>query len=146
MIRPRSSDGGSDGGGATVWLLAAGLLVVLVGGAMATAGAAVVARHRAQAAADLGALAGAPFAVRGEEVACREADAIVRANRARLHRCWVQGADLLVTAEVRPAGPAMVFGVARASARAGPVPAVESGRVQRLHASYPLGASRREVR
>jgi len=151
VIRWRTPAGGSDRGAATVWLLAAGLLVVLLGGAMATAGAAVVARHRAQAAADLGALAGAPFAVLGEEVACREADAIVRANGARLRRCWVEGADVLVTAEVRPAGPAMVFGIAHASARAGPVPAqVASARAgprsARPVGTYPLGASRREVR
>jgi len=137
VIRCRAPEGGSDRGAATVWLLAAGLLVVLLGAAMATAGAAVVARHRAQAAADLGALAGAPFAVGGEEMACREADAIVRANGASLRRCWVEGTDLLVTAEVRPAGPAMVLGAAHASARAGPVPA---------EPTYPLGASRREVR
>jgi secretion/DNA translocation related TadE-like protein len=125
----RVGDGhGSDDGGATVWLLATGLLVVLLGAAMATAGAAVVARHRAQAAADLGALAGAPLAVDGEAAACRAAEAIVRANGAWLRRCWRQGVDLLVTVEVRPPGPAAVFGSAHASARAGPVAAVESAR------------------
>jgi len=103
-----------------VWLLAAGLLVVLLSLAVAGVGAAVVARHRAQAAADLGALAGAAHAIEGEEIACRHAATIVVANRGRLVACWLEDLDVLVTAEVRPSGYAATAGPARASARAGP--------------------------
>jgi len=109
-----------DRGGATVWLLGAGLLTVAFGVAIAGVGAAVVARHQAQAAADLGALAGAMHALEGEDVACRHAAEIVAANGGRLTACLLSGFDVLVTAEVAPSGYAALAGTARASARAGP--------------------------
>jgi secretion/DNA translocation related TadE-like protein len=109
-----------DRGGATIWLLASGLLVVLLGAAMAGVGAAVVARHRAQAAADLGALAGALHALAGEQEACDRAASIVAANGARIIRCRLDGFDISVTAAVSPAGYAALAGAAEASARAGP--------------------------
>ncbi len=101
-----------DRGSASLWLLGVGLAVVLLGAVAATVASAVVARHRAQAAADLGALAGAARAAQGEAAACARAAELVRANRARLVGCRLDGLDLVVTAEVGPA---------RASARAGPV-------------------------
>jgi secretion/DNA translocation related TadE-like protein len=101
-----------DRGSASLWLLGVGLAVVLLGVVAATVASAVVARHRAQAAADLGALAGASRAAQGEAVACARAAELVRANRARLVGCRLDGLDLVVTAEV---------GLARATARAGPV-------------------------
>ena len=81
------------------------------------AGGLLVARHRAQSAADLGALAGALRAVEGTGVACPAADRIVRANGGRLVACRVEGLDVVVT--VRVAGPAG-WGSAEESARAGP--------------------------
>ena len=69
--RMRSSR--DDRGGATVLVLAIGLVTVLVAIASAAVGAAIVARHRAQAAADLAALAGALAALDGVEVACARA-------------------------------------------------------------------------
>ena len=117
---PRASTAG-ERGSATVWLLAAGLLTVLVGGGLAAAGAAVVARHRAQAAADLGALAGAAYGLDGPTSACRRAELIVRANGARMLRCELHGVDVIVTAQVRAKG---LGGYARATARAGPVESV----------------------
>jgi secretion/DNA translocation related TadE-like protein len=101
-----------DRGSASLWLLGVGLAVVLLGAVAATVASAVVARHRAQAAADLGALAGAVRAAQGEAAACARAAELVRANLARLVGCRLDGLDLVVTAEVGPA---------RASARAGPV-------------------------
>ncbi len=101
-----------DRGSASLWLLGVGLGVVLLGVMAATVASAVVARHRAQAAADLGALAGAARAAQGEAVACARAAELVRANRARLVGCRLDGLDLVVTAAVGPA---------RATARAGPV-------------------------
>jgi hypothetical protein len=55
-----------DRGSASVWLLCAGLVVLSFGLTGALAAAAATGRHRAQAAADLGALAGARYAVDGE--------------------------------------------------------------------------------
>ncbi|UWZ59280.1 flp pilus-assembly TadE/G-like family protein [Dactylosporangium aurantiacum] len=77
-----------------------------------------VARHRAQNAADAGALAGAVWAVDGPGEACAVAGRVVTANGARLVNCSVDGLDVRVTVEVSlsdavPAGTA--------SARAGPV-------------------------
>ena len=106
-----------DRGSASVLVLAAGLVVVLIGLAVATVASAVVARHRAQAAADLGALAGAARAIDGETAACARAAQVVAYNLARLTGCRAVGLDLIVTAEV--AGPAGLS--AYASARAGPV-------------------------
>jgi secretion/DNA translocation related TadE-like protein len=103
-----------------VSVLAVGLLCVLVAASFAAAGAAVVARHRAQAAADLAALAAAVHVAEGRDPACRQALRIATANAARLVSCRVETSDVLVTAEVRPAGVAALAGVARASARAGP--------------------------
>ncbi len=108
----------NDSGAVTVWVLCAGLVLVLVAAATALAGAAMAARHRAQAAADLAALAGALLAWDGEPAACDRAADISARNGAQLVACRLDGLDLVVTAEVT--GAAHV-GVARASARAGPV-------------------------
>lgn len=104
-----------DRGSASLWLLGIGLAVVALGVAAAGAATAIVARHRAQSAADLGALAGAVRWAEGEAVACARADELVRANGARLVDCRLDGLDVIVTVE---AGPA------RARARAGPVRAL----------------------
>ena len=109
-----------DTGGAAVWVLAVGLICVLVSVGFAAAGAAVVARHRAQTAADLAALAAAVHAAEGREGACEHARRIASANGSRLVSCRVDGLDVTVTTEARPAGVAALVGVARGSARAGP--------------------------
>lgn len=115
-----------DTGAASVWLLAAGLVLVAGGLAGAAAGAAHIASHQAQAAADLGALAGAARATEGPGAACARAAELVSANGARLTRCRLDGFDLTVTVEVMPA-PAAGFGrAAIATARAGPVRADET--------------------
>jgi secretion/DNA translocation related TadE-like protein len=106
-----------DRGSASVWLLCAGAVVLAFGLTGALAGAAATGRHRAQAAADLGALAGARYALDGGAAACARAAAIVAANRARMAGCRLDGVDLIVVAEVPVAG----VGTARGAARAGPV-------------------------
>jgi secretion/DNA translocation related TadE-like protein len=103
-----------------VWTLAVGLVTVVIAMAVAAAGAVIVARHRAQAAADLAALAGAARAVEGETAACARAGEIAAANGARLRSCRLTGWDLTVSTEVSPAQVAAVAGAATASARAGP--------------------------
>ncbi len=106
-----------DRGSASLWLLGVALAVLLLAGTVAMAGGLLVARHRAESAADLGALAGARWAVEGTAVACPAADRIVRANGGRMVTCRVDGLDVVVTARV--AGPAG-WGSAEESARAGP--------------------------
>jgi secretion/DNA translocation related TadE-like protein len=126
MIQPhrRSRPAARDRGSASIWLLCVGCVVVAFGLAGALAAAAATGRHRAQAAADLGALAGAPYAVNGSSVACTRAAAIVEANGARLADCRVEGVDLIVVAELSVAG----VGTARGAARAGPVGEPSGGR------------------
>ena len=109
-----------DRGGASVLVLAFGLVVVLVGAGCAQVGAAVVARHRAQVAADLGALAGAAWAPSGDTVACDRAAAVVAANGATVEACALDGLDVVVTAVVTMHTGGLLRGSAHASARAGP--------------------------
>jgi secretion/DNA translocation related TadE-like protein len=101
-------------------VVAAAMVVVLltVTGGVAYLGAAEVARHRAQAAADLAALAAAARVPAGAETACAEADAVARAMRAGTSRCVVEGLDVVITVEVSAGGGR--WGTAQAAARAGP--------------------------
>ncbi len=107
-------------GSATVWVLAAGMVMLLAALAVASVGAAIVARHRAQQAADLAALGGAGQALAGAAAACARADALARDNGAAMVSCHLDGADLTVSAAVMPAGAPIVARPAIASARAGP--------------------------
>ncbi|HKD97003.1 MAG TPA: Rv3654c family TadE-like protein [Micromonosporaceae bacterium] len=110
----------TDQGSATVWVLSACVLVVSIGLACVVAVAAVVGRHRAQAAADLAALAGARYAALGEAAACAAAGAVVDANGARVTACRLDGLDLVVSVAVEVPGAPAALGPARATARAGP--------------------------
>jgi secretion/DNA translocation related TadE-like protein len=92
-------------------------VLMFVTGAGVCLGAVVVARHRAQAAADLAALAGAARLPVGAAAACARATAVAREMRGGEVGCQVDGLDVIVTVQ---AGVAHV-GVVRASARAGPV-------------------------
>lgn len=86
-------------------------------------GAAVLARHRAQAAADLSALAAAADHVAGNTDPCAVARAVAAAQRpsTEVVSCRLDGEDVLVS--VRVPVDLGSFGVraATASARAGPV-------------------------
>jgi secretion/DNA translocation related TadE-like protein len=91
-------------------------VLLCVTGAGAYLGAVVVARHRAQAAADLGALAAAARLPAGTAAACTRATAVAREMRVDDAECAAQGLDVVVTVKVGvPFG-----GGARAAARAGP--------------------------
>jgi secretion/DNA translocation related TadE-like protein len=96
------------------------MVVVLlsVTGGCACLGAAVVARHRAQAAADLAALAAAARVPAGAESACAQAIALARAMRVNTAGCEVDVLDIVVTIEAGLADGR--WGRARAVARAGP--------------------------
>ena len=90
---------------------------------MGEIGAVIVARHRAQAAADLGALAAAGALSTGPGDACAQARDIGQRMRVRVHTCAVADWDVTVVAEITASlGP---FGarVVRATARAGPADA-----------------------
>ncbi len=90
-------------------------VLLFVTAAGAWLGSAVLARHRAQAAADLAALAGAARLPNGVAVACARATSVAREMRVGGARCEVEDLDVVVTVEVPAA-----FGTARAAARAGP--------------------------
>ncbi|MFC5139566.1 Rv3654c family TadE-like protein [Actinomycetospora rhizophila] len=110
-----------DAGSATVLAAAAvGVLVCLLGLGLQL-GAATLARHRAEAAADLAALAGAREAVRGADVACARAGEIAAGNDARLVACAVEGWTVRVITAAPCRCLPSVSGDATGRARAGPV-------------------------
>jgi secretion/DNA translocation related TadE-like protein len=100
------------------------LLSITSGGAYL--GSAVVARHRAQAAADLAALAAAERLPAGPETACAQATAVARGMQVDGIHCAVDDLDVMVTVEVRVAVGG--WSRARAAARAGPDDAVQPRR------------------
>jgi secretion/DNA translocation related TadE-like protein len=114
-------------GSASILVMGVGLVVVLFGAACSWVGAAVVARHQAETAADLGALAGAQRSVLGDRAACARAGRIVAANGAGVLACSVDGLDITVRVGVGPPGLAGRFSLATATARAGPLRAVAAG-------------------
>lgn len=97
-------------------------VVLAVTLAMAQVGVAAVARHRAQSAADLGALAAATRLSEGPAAACAAADAVVTRMRGHRVDCSVQGLDVVVIVEVPVTFGRWGTGRALAGARAGPVP------------------------
>ncbi|WP_432561546.1 Rv3654c family TadE-like protein [Kineococcus sp. SYSU DK003] len=100
-------------------VLAVGLCAVLLSGVVLGlgVGSAVVARHRAEAAADLAALAAADVVLgRADGDPCTRARVVLAAHGAGAQGCAVAAdGSVTVTATVR----AGVLGTARASARAG---------------------------
>ncbi|MGH3846196.1 MAG: Rv3654c family TadE-like protein [Pseudonocardiaceae bacterium] len=109
-----------DRGVATVW--AAGAIAVLVSMAVfgLHLGAAMVARHHTESAADLAALAGASDVIADEQYACAQARRVTDRMRVQLASCHVSGLDLLVEAAVQPSGWLGGLGAATGRARAGP--------------------------
>lgn len=127
----RPSEGQREQGSATVWLTSLAALLVAACCAVLALGQAVVARHRASAAADLAALAAVSQAADGPGQGCAAAARVASAQRASLTTC-VLGRDH-VTVRVRvpvltPLLPVAPLVGALAEARAGPVsPAVPAG-------------------
>ena len=111
----------TDQGSATILVLGICLIAMVLATAVAATGSAIVARHRAQAAADLGALAAADVLVgRASGAPCAAAARVASAQGATLTECELSGTDVLVRASVEPRGPVAALGVAVAAARAGP--------------------------
>ncbi len=119
----RSPDARGERGAATILVIAMAGVLLLVGSALGVAQAMVVAHRRAQAAADLAALAGASAAARGQDP-CEAAGVIARLNDAVLLACvpdpGAAGGSVAVRVEVP--GPRWLGqqGDFDASARAGP--------------------------
>jgi secretion/DNA translocation related TadE-like protein len=109
-----------DRGIATVW--AAGAIAVLVSVAVfgLHLGHALIARHHAESAADLAALAGAAQALPGEPYACAQAHRVTDHMQVKLVSCQLRNWDVLVEVSTRPPGWLGTLGTATAQARAGP--------------------------
>ncbi len=95
-------------------------VLIAVGVGAAHVGAAVIARHRAQATADLAALAAAARLPAGAENACAAAGRLAGAMAMSLAGCTVEGLDVVVTVHAKPGIGARWMGLATAVARAGP--------------------------
>lgn len=93
------------------------VLLTITVGAVAV-GSVVLARHRAQSAADLAALAAAGRVPAGAGAACLQAQTVAAAMRATLRDCQLVSLDVTVIVGVRTG--LRIGGEARASARAGP--------------------------
>ena len=94
------------------------MLAVTSAGALLSA--AVTARHRAQAAADLAALSAAAAVPAGPVAACERAGQVAHAMGARLTRCAIDHLDVVVRIEVTVGSGGIGLGPASALARAGP--------------------------
>ncbi|MFJ9772564.1 Rv3654c family TadE-like protein [Kitasatospora sp. NPDC101157] len=116
---------GPDAGSATVWLLTLAMLGTVAFTATIAVGAVVAARHRAESAADLAALAAADRLLLDPDGGCGRAAGIAGTQGAALASCTVdRSADAVeVVAEVPVGGLPLRLpvGPARARARAGPV-------------------------
>lgn len=110
-----------DRGSATIWAVSAIAALVTLTVVVLALGAAVSTRHRAEAAADLAALAAASHALDGVEAACARADVVTDGMGAQLVRCELDGWDAVVEVDVR--GPTTLSGLGsgHGRARAGPV-------------------------
>lgn len=104
-----------DRGSATVWAVLVATVLGAVFGGVLLLGQAVVARHRAAAAADLAALAAAASWTHGPEAACSAALRVAREQGATLAACALRGEVAEVTA--RPAAGSFTPQI---RARAGP--------------------------
>lgn len=115
-----TADTGSDRGAATVWAVGAiaGLMGLTVFGLHL--GGALVARHQAESAADLAALAGAGGVVIGVQDPCAQARRVTERMRVQLASCRTRGWDVLVEVTARPGGLWGELGTATGRARAGP--------------------------
>jgi secretion/DNA translocation related TadE-like protein len=107
-------------GSATVVGVGAVLALLTVFALAVHLGSAVITRHRAEAAADLAALAAAATTVGGTPQACARAQRVADRMATRITSCDVHGWEVSVQVEASPPGPLGRFGTARATARAGP--------------------------
>ena len=114
----------AERGSASVLVLGICLVGLLLATVVAGLGSALVARHQAEAVADLAALAAADVLLgRAPGPACTAAERVVRASavdQLALVSCQVDGRTAEVAVSSRPAGWVSALGSATARARAGP--------------------------
>ena len=110
-----------DRGSVTIWAAALAGLVWLGSSVALVYGSAVVARHRAETAADLAALAAAVHVPDGPAGACAVGARIAARNGGSMRGCEVAGdeVEVVVSRQIRLGGIGAFTTVARA--RAGPV-------------------------
>lgn len=124
-VGPRSAD---QRGSATVVMLGVigSVLVLTISGLMLAS--AVLASHRARAAADLGALAAAGVLMRGGPAvaACQSASQVAEKNHALVRQCVASGTE--VRLKVSVVAGVTGLGMATARSRAGPGPSTASGK------------------
>lgn len=108
-------------GAASLTAVAAVAVLIAVTGGLIQLGAAVVARHRAQSAADLAALAAAGQIASGADSACAQAALVARAMDTTVTDCVVDGLEVVVNVDAAIAHGAWRVGPAQAAARGGPV-------------------------
>lgn len=111
----------ADRGSGSVWVLTACIALAAVAVGAVAVGSAVVARHRAAAAADLAALAAAQRQLAAAGAPCAAATEIATAMDAEVVRCELTGdvVDVVVTVDLRIGS--WSAGRAEAQARAGPI-------------------------
>ncbi|HET6703402.1 Rv3654c family TadE-like protein [Amycolatopsis sp.] len=119
---PRAEAQVPDRGAATIWTALAVAALTGVATLAIWLGATVIARHKAEAAADLGALAAASHASEGPARACERARWVTDRMGVTLRSCRWQQLDALVEVEART--PA-IAGLPQASAHARAGPAAE---------------------
>lgn len=112
----------SEAGSASIWMLLVGMLTLMAFLAVCGLGAVFAARHRAQTAADMAALAAWQQAAgrTGGDQACGEARMIAARNQATLVTCVVSTTDVVVTVEVGFTGWLARLPSVQRGARAGP--------------------------
>ncbi|GAB2652176.1 hypothetical protein GCM10027271_07600 [Saccharopolyspora gloriosae] len=111
-----------EGGVATVLAAVLTLGLVAIAGFGLVLGSAMLARHRAEGAADLAALGAAARAPRGSEHACAAAGAVADAMRVRLLDCALDGPDARIVVATRAGlGAELLSTQVTARSRAGPV-------------------------
>lgn len=115
-FRRRAS--GEDGFGAPL-VLALAMVLCVLGAVLAAAGTVTAVRHRAEAVADLAALAAAAHALEGEPAACGAARRLAEEQGSVLVACRLDGLDAVVTAGVTPPGGLAALGMLHGVARAG---------------------------
>ncbi|MDQ1643330.1 MAG: hypothetical protein QOJ90_2681 [Actinomycetota bacterium] len=106
-------------GSATVWVLLCCLVLFLFVVASLEVGSALVARHRAQTAADLASLAAARRLLAGSATPCAAAARVAAAMGARVSTCHAYRQVVEVVAEVPLTGLLAGLPPARGRARAG---------------------------
>ncbi|MBE9374167.1 flp pilus-assembly TadE/G-like family protein [Saccharopolyspora sp. HNM0983] len=108
---------GGDGGAATPFAATLVLVLISVLWVVVQAGSAVAARHRAEGAADLAALAAAAHSATGAAAACGHAEVVAAAMGTGLTSCTVSVGEARV--QLRASVPGL--GEVTGRARAGPV-------------------------